>query len=310
MKDFNKLIETLTYEERASLSLRALYREAGYKQYVMSKFEEYDLYAKNKDFLVSDNIITFTDTDGRLLALKPDVTLSIIKNGRDAVGVEKLYYNEHVYRVSRGTRSFREIMQVGAECIGEVGKEEITEIILLAKASLDEISTDNILEISELDIVSGVLDALSVEGEVRERIYEYLGQKNVQAIERLVSSESIEGGEIIARLAEISGAPSEVIPALDAFRLNDALDKTVSGFCDILSGLVATGARRVTVDFSLLGDMRYYNGIAIKGFVNGIPTGILSGGQYDGLMKKMKRGARAIGFAVYLDELDKLPLAR
>lgn len=300
----------LRSSEVAELSLRSLYSRHGYLPFKMSKFEEYDLYARNKDFLVSDNIITFTDTDGRLLALKPDVTLSIIKNGRDRATTEKLYYNEHVYRVSRGTRSFREITQVGVECIGEVGKREITEIILLAKASLDEISPDNILEISELDIVSGVLDALSVADNTRERIYEYLGQKNIQAIERLVGAEAIEGGEIIARLAGISGAPSEVVPALDAFRLNDSLDKTVSGFCDILLGLVSLGTERVTVDFSLLGDMRYYNGIAIKGFVNGLPSGILSGGQYDGLMKKMKRGARAIGFAVYLDELDKLPLTR
>ena len=53
-------------------------------------------------------------------------------------------------------------------------------------------------------------------------------------------------------------------------------------------------------------DMSYYNGIAFKGFIEGIPTGILSGGEYDGLMKKMKRKSRAIGFAVYLDEISRL----
>ena len=52
----------------------------------MSRFEEYDFYARNKDFLVSDRIITFTDSRGRLLALKPDVTLSIIKSGSDRQG--------------------------------------------------------------------------------------------------------------------------------------------------------------------------------------------------------------------------------
>ena len=50
--------------ERTTLRLRALYSENGYTPYRMSKFEEYDLYAGNKDFLVSDNVITFTDTDG------------------------------------------------------------------------------------------------------------------------------------------------------------------------------------------------------------------------------------------------------
>ena len=67
-------------EERAVFTLRSLYRRYGYAPYKMSRFEEYDLYVRNKDFLASDRIITFSDGGGRLLALKPDVTLSIVKN--------------------------------------------------------------------------------------------------------------------------------------------------------------------------------------------------------------------------------------
>ena len=101
----------LLRDERAALALRALYRGYGYSQYKMNKFEEYDLYVQNKDFLVSDNVITFTDTSGKLLALKPDVTLSIIKNGKGDEEISKVYYNEHVYRVSKGTGSFKEFTQ-------------------------------------------------------------------------------------------------------------------------------------------------------------------------------------------------------
>lgn len=72
---------SLKYDERAIFVLRSLYSKYGYSYYKMSKFEEYDLYVRNKDFLVSDSVITFTDTNGRLMALKPDVTLSI-KIGR------------------------------------------------------------------------------------------------------------------------------------------------------------------------------------------------------------------------------------
>ena len=59
----------LKREERAVYALRALYRQYGYQPFKMSKFEEYDLYVRNKDFLVSDRIITFNDTNGRLMAL-------------------------------------------------------------------------------------------------------------------------------------------------------------------------------------------------------------------------------------------------
>ena len=73
----------MSYEESLVFKLRALYQERGFKRYKMSKFEPYDLYATNKDFLISDNVISFTDTNGKLMALKPDVTLSIIKNSQD-----------------------------------------------------------------------------------------------------------------------------------------------------------------------------------------------------------------------------------
>ena len=97
----------LKTEERAAITLRTLYSKYGYQPYKMSKFEEYDLYARNKDFLVSDSVITFTDTTGKLMALKPDVTLSIIKNYQDEPGVtQRVYYNENVYRVSDETHQY------------------------------------------------------------------------------------------------------------------------------------------------------------------------------------------------------------
>ena len=99
----------LKSEERAILSLRRLFSSYGYRPYKMNRFEEYDLYVRNKDFLVSDQVITFADRSGKLLALKPDVTLSIIKNSPDAPGaVQKLYYNENVYR-SDSSHTIREI---------------------------------------------------------------------------------------------------------------------------------------------------------------------------------------------------------
>jgi len=41
-----------------------------------------------------------------------------------------------------------------------------------------------------------------------------------------------------------------------------------------------------------------------------VPSGVLSGGQYDKLMDKMGKKAGAIGFAVYPDQLEELMTAR
>ena len=62
----------------------------------------------------------------------------------------------------------------------------------------------------------------------------------------------------------------------------------------------------VRINFSLTNNMGYYSGIVFKGYIKGIPTGVLSGGQYDSLMKKLKKDTSAIGFAVYLDSFERL----
>ena len=75
----------------------------------------------------------------------------------------------------------------------------------------------------------------------------------------------------------------------------------------MLGALSAIGASdKIRIDFSVVSDTNYYNGLVFKGFISGIPVGIISGGQYDNLMQKFKRKDRAIGFAVYLDELEKI----
>jgi len=289
----------LSLQEKVIFALRALYRENGYTQYRMSKFEEYDLYAKNKDFLISDSVITFTDTNGKLMALKPDVTLSIIKNIADQPGlVQKLFYNENVYRISKDNQSFRELMQVGLECIGEVGEGDISQVLTLAGQSLLRISPSCVLDVTNLNLLAQIL-----EGENRAEVLKCVEEKNIAGLEKANLPEKTM--QALQALLSVSGPAADVLP-----RLKEAL----SGLCDItgltrletiLEAIQDPAVRAMLrVDFSTVSDMHYYNGIVFKGFVEGVPTAVLSGGQYDKLMGKMKRTSRAIGFAVYLDMLS------
>ena len=67
-----------------------------------------------------------------------------------------------------------------------------------------------------------------------------------------------------------------------------------------------TPMEKIRIDFSVVNDMNYYNGIVFKGFLGGICDGVLAGGQYDKLMQKMGRKSGAVGFALYLDLLEQL----
>ena len=156
----------LRCDELTIFRLRGLYENYGYRRFKMSKFEAYDLYVRNKDFLVSDRMITFTDARGVLMALKPDVTLSIIKNTReDEPGPRKVYYNETVYRSGKGDEGFQEIMQTGLECIGELDLYHIYEVTALAVRSLAAISPDYVLDVSHVGLVTGFMEAAGVDEE-------------------------------------------------------------------------------------------------------------------------------------------------
>ena len=300
----------LSSEEKAVFALRALYGKYGYAQYKMSKFEEYDLYVKNKDFLVSDNIITFTDTDGKLMALKPDVTLSIIKNSKDLLeGLTKVYYNENVYRVSKGTKSFKELMQVGLECLGAVDRDAITEVLLLASLSLDKISDNYVLDISSLDVAKGIMDDAGISYQGEKEILSFLAEKNVQGVALVCDREGVSAdkAEMVKKLVTVYGSPKKVMSELKALKVSVKTAAAISELDRVIDGITERGiVDKVNIDFSVVNNMKYYNGIVFKGFVEGIPTGLLSGGQYDKLMEKMGKKSRAIGFAVYLDELGKL----
>ena len=56
--------------ERSTLQLRVLYEGAGYRKFRCSHFEEYSLYQQNERFLSDSQVITFTDLDGKLRAIK------------------------------------------------------------------------------------------------------------------------------------------------------------------------------------------------------------------------------------------------
>ncbi|MBE6651372.1 MAG: hypothetical protein E7613_08690 [Ruminococcaceae bacterium] len=300
--------DILKNEERAIFTLRALYKEFGYLPFKMSKFEEYDLYVRNKDFLVSDSVITFNDTNGALLALKPDVTLSIIKNTTDKPGCkEKVYYNENVYRVSGSTHRFKEIMQTGLECIGDIDLYDIFEVLYLAARSLDTISGDFALDISHMGVFKAVLDATGKDEIFKKEIIRLVSEKNRHEAESLLKEASVDASlasNLIAFI-DLYGKPDDVIARLDEICTEDDSKAALSSLKQIWALLSKTEyADRIRVDFSVINDMNYYNGFVFKGFLNGIPEGVLAGGQYDALMERMGRRSGAIGFALYLDLLE------
>ena len=204
----------LRSDEQTIFRLRGLYENYGYRRFKMSKFEAYDLYVRNKDFLVSDRMITFTDARGILMALKPDVTLSIIKNTREnEPGPRKVYYNETVYRSGKGDEGFQEIMQTGLECIGELDLYHIYEVTALAVRSLAAISPDYVLDVSHVGLVSGFMEAAGVAEEDYPEVMAAVRSKNLAALDSFCQSRNLSGTvrALLERLVTTYGTMESVL---------------------------------------------------------------------------------------------------
>ena len=295
-------------KERASFALRALYEAAGCRKYHMGRFEEYGLYQENRSFLSSEQVITFTDLDGRLLALKPDVTLSIAKTAQPAEGETlKYYYHENVYRPSAESHTFKEISQMGLEVLGKVDGGQVQQTVLLAAKSLEQLGAAWVLEVSHMGYLFGLFDALEVPANARPALLKLLREKNAHELRAAAKMAGLseDVADTLTQLLDLCGGYEETLARAEGFCKNERMRAAAAELRALAAPLKAAGGS-IRLDLTLAGEMEYYNGLVFQGYLQGLPRPLLKGGRYDLLMQKFTPGADAVGFAVYLDELDRL----
>ena len=284
--------------------LNRLYEQYGYRKFKMSRFEDYDLYAQNRDFLRQDRIITFTDADGALKALKPDITLSIIKN--NSGDSEKVYYNENVYREMGGT--FKEILQVGVESVGQIDPYAEAEVIALAAKSLKILSEDYVLDLSDVSFIRCLLGGMNLSQGDQEQALALIAQKNAPGIQAMADRGilSAQDAQAIQELMGIYAPLKEGIAQAGRLARDNQSWEILRQLSVTASMLEAFGLNgRIRLDFSLVNSMDYYNGVIFQGFLPGLHTPVLSGGRYDNLPRKMGKQVGAIGFALSMGLLEE-----
>ncbi len=300
------MLQNLTPEEVIPLKLSSLYEQYGYSKFRMSKFESYDLYRDNKNFLKSQSIITFTGANGKLMALKPDITLSMIKNTGDDTGARKLYYLENVFRLNQNGNEYSEIRQMGLEYIGGDEGYAETEVIKLALSTLETIDSEYVLGVSHMGYLASFLISAGLSADAMTDIFAAMKKKSANAVRALAEKFGLDqnSSDILCRLTTLSGAPGDVLPRLSELARTseaNAAVKELSELCDALGAL----AKKVKIDMSVINDFDYYNGIIFNGYIRGIPRAVLSGGRYDSIMRKFGKNKPALGFALYIGELDR-----
>ena len=290
-------------------ALRALYSSAGYSRYRTVGFEEYDLFSQYRDFLTSGQMITFTGAGGRLLALKPDITMSIIRDASEERGrTDKFFYSESVYRVPAGGDEFKEILQIGLECIGDICAYDRSEVVSLACKTLAVTGCDYMIDISHTGLIDGLRQLFGISQRYRAELARMMKDKNAPGIANLCVRLGVKEEEA-AKLIELSRVSLPIREAKDAL-ISLGLGKfpesseAISELSMIADSLTDEEAKHISLDLSVVHGMNYYDGIVIDGYIDGVSEAVLKGGEYGKLIAKMGRMGSGLGFALYTDLLE------
>lgn len=282
-----------------------IYERFGFKKIKLSKFEDYNLYNNNKDFLQTEHILTFMNLNGNLKSLRPDVTLSIVKKvlKDNEKETQKIYYIEDIYKIV--SNEYEEIPQVGVEIIGKLNNYSNLEIISMAIESLKSINKNYILEISNIDFISAIFDEINLEENLKIEIINNIYLKNKHDLEKLLNKNvDNKYKKYILSFIELSGNYKDILKKLKSLIINKKMQKSYEELKSLSFVFeLYNNFDKILLDFSIESQLGYYNGIIFKGYIKESNDIILSGGRYDKLLNKFNSNKNAIGFAIYMDKL-------
>ncbi len=299
--------ELFTRKEVLSFELRELFSSQGYSFYKMKTFEPYSFYLENMDFLSSKNILYFTDRDGTLMALKPDITLSIIKNLDTAVDKHKLYYSENVYRAPNSTGNFQEILQFGVEVIGRLSDEDMFNLIFLAAKSLFIIDENPVLLVSDDSLSQKIIEKAGL-SKVSDKVFNAFQNKNPMLLNDIFIDNNTDPKykDILTQLLSLHLSLDKGIEQLEKILDDETFRKNI----EYLKGLALYLRNRdlkteVFLDFSVPKGLKYYDRLSFVGIIPGVSSEILRGGEYSNLVKTKEKSYLASGFAIYLEKIEE-----
>ena len=300
-------IKNMSKKDLVLLNIRKMYDSYGYKKISLPSFEEYDLYNENKDF-IDRNVLTVMSPNGKLLALRPDITLSVAKKvSKDqSLKYSKIYYQENTYNLTKYV-GYEEDEQLGIELIGKESTFLDFEIINLAVKSLDIINKKSMIVLSHAGFISSIFENFDLEYETKEQILDCINRKNSHDIQKILKknehiSENVK--KLIYKIPELSGNLENIEKELLKYEINVNTKKILSELKQLNSLLMKFYKKsKIIFDFSVIKNLNYYNGIILQGYIEGFPNVILTGGRYDKLFEKFGVDTGAVGFAILTDGL-------
>ncbi|NPV26148.1 MAG: ATP phosphoribosyltransferase regulatory subunit [Firmicutes bacterium] len=292
-------------------NLAALFERWGYEEVITPTFEYYETLAMDLGSEAEDELFKFFDREGRLVALRPDMTTPIARlvatRLRNSPMPLRLYYLANVFRYEAPQAGRqREFYQAGVEFIGEPDARADAEVIALAVEALESSGLrDFQISLGQIEVFNGLMEETGLSPEQKKKVKETIARRNLVGLEQLLIEYRVatRQSESILRLPHLHGGTEVFTQARNLttnVRAQAALDNLERVF-ELLDGYGQT--KRVCVDLGVLRGFDYYTGVVFEGYTADLGFPLCGGGRYDRLLGKFGFDCPATGFALGLERL-------
>ncbi len=294
-------------------SLRTLARAWAYNEIIPPVFEYAETLTTEMGGQLAEDLYRFFDRDGRVLALRPDLTIPTARivgsKLYDQPLPQRYFYAGPVFRYEepRAGRQ-REFWQAGVELIGAASPDADAEVLALAALALQTVGlTEFRFSLGHLGYFHGLIAHLRLDDAAIARLQNALDRKSLDDVLALADAWSLiqpERDAVLGLLA-LSGPQGDgVLGRAHALALNPQMLDAVARLEAVEARLERYGVKRFfDIDLADVRAMDYYTGITFKAYTPGIGFSVVNGGRYDNLVGEFGPDLPAVGCAFYIDRL-------
>ncbi|MDP4230195.1 MAG: histidine--tRNA ligase [Bacteroidota bacterium] len=278
----------------------------GYEEIRTPMFEQASLFKRSvgeETDIVSKEMYLFTDKGGEEMALRPELTASVVRAAIEhnlvtkQASCSRLYYNSApMFRYERPQMGRqRQFHQFGIELLGASSALADLQVIEFALAVYKKLGFSN------FHLKLNTLGNLSSRERWREELVKYL-QFNLETLSE-DSKRRLETNPL--RILDSKNPADQAIVA-GAPEITDYLDESDSEHFDELKALLAAAKIPFTIEPHLVRGLDYYNRTVFELTSSdlGSQDALCGGGRYDGLIEKLGGPPTpAVGFAAGVERL-------
>ena len=304
------LAEDCALRRKTENAMIEVFRHRGFQEIATPTLEFFDSFSGHRDIIPEENMIKFVDEQGRILVLRPDLTVPCARVAATKLKEQrplKLCYCQNTFRSKKDRYlDLKEITQAGCEWIGDDSPTADAETIATAIEGLLAAGCRSFtVELGQVNYFKGLMNETELPFAEKDQIRHLIDKKDFLGLEQKVASLGITGDlqKAIVELPSLYGKTSLLAP-LRSYRFGGKAKAAIENLSDVVSRLEKDGyGPYLSVDLGMVNELSYYTGIIFQGFVPGFGSPILSGGRYDHLVEKFGEPSPATGFSVNLDFL-------